>query len=58
MGGTNLTQNKSQTQIQNTLSYMARLNFQNLIKLVNDPIYHNTIYPAMSTNIPFDIPKL
>jgi hypothetical protein len=37
------------------LPYMASLNIHNLMKLTNNPILHNLVWPPMLTNIPLNI---
>ena len=36
---------------------MVGLNFPNLSKLINDPITHDTTWPAMKIKLPSYIPK-
>jgi hypothetical protein len=39
------------------MPYLASLNISDLTKLTNDPILHDTTWPAMPTKLPSDIPK-
>jgi hypothetical protein len=39
------------------MPYLASLNISYMIKLTNDPIFHNPTWPAMPTKLPSDIPK-
>jgi hypothetical protein len=39
------------------MPYLASLNIPDLTKLTNDPILHDTAWPAMPTKLPSDIPK-
>jgi hypothetical protein len=39
------------------MPYLASLNISDLTKLTNDPISHDTTWPAMPTKLPSDIPK-
>ena len=39
------------------LPFMARLNLPDLVRLTNEPIYHQMFWPPMPTKLPSDIPK-
>jgi hypothetical protein len=52
MDGNNKTQNQPQIQTQLALPYMVGFNLPYLIKLINDPIRHETIWPTMLTKLP------
>ena len=43
------------SQLQNP--FLSSLNLPDLVKVTNDPIYHDPWWPPMPTKLPFDIPK-
>ena len=39
------------------LPYMAGLSLPDFNQLINDPIHHDTSWPAMPNKLPYEIPK-
>jgi hypothetical protein len=44
-------------QVNRQLSFLATLDIPDLSRLMNDPIFHSLVWPAIPTKLPSDIPK-